>query len=982
MGGTAGLNGLGAGTFGSSAIPAGVSQVAPTSVPTAYAEVLPSAVPTSGQVRTVTAVNSVTGGSQVVEGWATPSGGSAITALTGDVTASGPGSAAATLATVNGSPGSCGDSTHVCQVTTNGKGLTTAQTAVAIAGGAGALTANVLNSDVGTSNFIATGPSEGLILHGGYPEKLATNLGIPSGNWNINVLGSGSEPDWFSCSNSLCSPAGAVYQNGTWPLTFPLGVTALTKTLIFGGFNSVSAWSGSPTTAQLDYFRGHWLAWSILYGVPDSLKYTASANCTTTGTWASAGAGFPSGSLTNTSGSGTLTCTNFNANDAGIIFVKKVSDTATFTLSVNGTPVLDPSTASATIPTSAPYTGSLGGTSDLYALGTGNTLPGGLATIVLTVTASSGGNAITVVAPFGLTPLSDITNSPPVLIGLAPYQCNNGVSAGSCSPAANHSDAQINQARVQQQAVVKELRGLLNVGIFDMNAATNGVNPNSITDMGSVVQYTVTAGGTGFGTPVVTFNTTNCTIAPTATGANLPTVSGGSLVASTYYVTTNGACTGTPGVTITGGSGATATAAYSQDFVHPNYISGPKAALLAQNALNSAPTLADKYNYSPTAAATTPGGASGSIQYNNGGAFGGSSATVDAPGNVVLKTLGLLSTTAPTSRANPIFNLSLANSVYPSIVQNTDGSTYTFGYGQLSLQLFVTMDGFTAHNQYAMYLNGIPNSPSSPSNSTQVFSPDGIIQGNGEVYGWNVNAGAWTGTGGGALSAQMDTGLSRASAGVIVAGNGTPGDHSGTFTADNHIAGVAYLLSPTGKIEWNAGDTTLSRASAGVVSLDTNTSGNGLGSLLLANVTDSALTSGNCVQAGTAGILANAGQPCVTRTPHYWSIQPTLFATSTMLGPAYIADTTSGSAFFFVARLSGTISCTVAPSVSIMDLGTSPTTVFGSATTAFTQGTGTSDGVFFTNSPTGTIVAGHYYGLAFSAGTCVTAPTIDVTLNW
>lgn len=40
--------------------------------------------------------------------------------------------AALTLATVNSGPGACGDATHVCQVTTNGKGLVTAQSAVAI----------------------------------------------------------------------------------------------------------------------------------------------------------------------------------------------------------------------------------------------------------------------------------------------------------------------------------------------------------------------------------------------------------------------------------------------------------------------------------------------------------------------------------------------------------------------------------------------------------------------------------------------------------------------------------------------------------------------------------------------------------------------------------------------------------------------------------------------------------------------------------
>jgi len=39
-----------------------------------------------------------------------------------------------TLATVNSGPGSCGDATHVCEITTNGKGLVTTQSAVAITG--------------------------------------------------------------------------------------------------------------------------------------------------------------------------------------------------------------------------------------------------------------------------------------------------------------------------------------------------------------------------------------------------------------------------------------------------------------------------------------------------------------------------------------------------------------------------------------------------------------------------------------------------------------------------------------------------------------------------------------------------------------------------------------------------------------------------------------------------------------------------------
>lgn len=58
----------------------------------------------------------------------------AITALTGDGTAAGPGSAALTLATVNSNIGTFGDSSHVAQVTVNAKGLVTAASNVAITG--------------------------------------------------------------------------------------------------------------------------------------------------------------------------------------------------------------------------------------------------------------------------------------------------------------------------------------------------------------------------------------------------------------------------------------------------------------------------------------------------------------------------------------------------------------------------------------------------------------------------------------------------------------------------------------------------------------------------------------------------------------------------------------------------------------------------------------------------------------------------------
>jgi len=85
-------------------------------------------------------------------------GGGGITQLTGDGTA-GPGSGSQpfTLATVNSGPGSCGDATHVCQITTNGKGLVTAQSAVAITSianiqvttGTSTINANSCTADLG-----------------------------------------------------------------------------------------------------------------------------------------------------------------------------------------------------------------------------------------------------------------------------------------------------------------------------------------------------------------------------------------------------------------------------------------------------------------------------------------------------------------------------------------------------------------------------------------------------------------------------------------------------------------------------------------------------------------------------------------------------------------------------------------------------------------------------------------------------------------
>lgn len=123
----------------------------------------------------------------------------AITTLMGDVMATGPGVAAATLATVNGSPGTCGDSTHVCQVTTNGKGLTTTQTPVAISGGGGAVS-SVSNSD----STLTVTPTTGAVV-------ASLNLGHAN-TWTAPQTFAGSGPPISIPSSKPCTPTTATGQ--------------------------------------------------------------------------------------------------------------------------------------------------------------------------------------------------------------------------------------------------------------------------------------------------------------------------------------------------------------------------------------------------------------------------------------------------------------------------------------------------------------------------------------------------------------------------------------------------------------------------------------------------------------------------------------------------------------------------------------------------------------------------------------------------
>ena len=98
-----------------------------------------------------------------------------ITALTGDVTATGPGSVAATLATVNANVGSFGSSTAIPVFTVNGKGLITAASTAAVIAPAGTLTGTTLASNVVSSSLTSVGTLTGGATGAGFTVALTTS---------------------------------------------------------------------------------------------------------------------------------------------------------------------------------------------------------------------------------------------------------------------------------------------------------------------------------------------------------------------------------------------------------------------------------------------------------------------------------------------------------------------------------------------------------------------------------------------------------------------------------------------------------------------------------------------------------------------------------------------------------------------------------------------------------------------------------------
>ncbi|MDR3709740.1 MAG: hypothetical protein P4L33_15695 [Capsulimonadaceae bacterium] len=163
--------------------------------------------------------------------WVAPSSGGSgggITALTGDISASGSGSVTATLATVNSNVGTFGSASAVPVVAVNGKGLVT-----------GATTATITPSAIGAEPGLGNPSTSGYVLSsttGGtrsWVAQAAGGSGITALTGDISASGSGSvtatlstvNPDVGTFGSSSIVPVATV--NGKGLVT---GVTTATIT--------------------------------------------------------------------------------------------------------------------------------------------------------------------------------------------------------------------------------------------------------------------------------------------------------------------------------------------------------------------------------------------------------------------------------------------------------------------------------------------------------------------------------------------------------------------------------------------------------------------------------------------------------------------------------------------------------------------------------------------------------------------------------
>lgn len=265
--------------------------------------------------------------------------GNYITALTGDATATGPGSVPITLATVNASPGSFGSASAVTILTVNGKGLVTTASSTSIQIAESQVT-NLVSDLAGkqpvgnyitalTGDVTATGPGSiaaSLVATTNSTITTLSALSLPfsqtTGTVPINRGGTGqtTQTAGFDALSPTTTKADLIVNDGTNNVRFPVGTDGYI--IIADSTAPQGLMWAQPAQAQViaaaATFVGPQTVTALNYINFDTVLYdTNSAITTGTGTtWkfdtTSTGAGFYLVTIqTNTSGAGTQPGTNY-----------------------------------------------------------------------------------------------------------------------------------------------------------------------------------------------------------------------------------------------------------------------------------------------------------------------------------------------------------------------------------------------------------------------------------------------------------------------------------------------------------------------------------------------------------------------------------------------------------------------------------------------------------------------------------------------
>lgn len=260
--------------------------------------------------------------------------GNYITALTGDVTATGPGSVAATLATVNSNVGSFGSSTAIPSFTVNGKGLITAASTNVVIAPAGTLTGTTLASNVVTSSLttvgtIGTGTWQGTTIAVGFGGT-GTNTTFTSGSV-VFAGGSGIYTQdnanlfWDDSNDRLGigtnAPTVGIHLKGTTTTSAQFRVDNSGTTGIAAGGGALFTASGAVAASgdRLGFFNAAGVTTGTTMNSSIAIEFFAAQN------WTSTAAGSSMVFSTTTNGSLTRAAALTLANNKAATFTGAVS---------------------------------------------------------------------------------------------------------------------------------------------------------------------------------------------------------------------------------------------------------------------------------------------------------------------------------------------------------------------------------------------------------------------------------------------------------------------------------------------------------------------------------------------------------------------------------------------------------------------------------------------------------------------------------